>query len=95
MRGERPTLQEIVLTELPEHIDLECHEQMPEEEEEEEPISRDCFRVATCCGYCRKELRFLCLSSAAQVRSLESLLLQDFSFICTSCVVKKKLNHGG
>ncbi|ACU27458.1 E7 [Canis familiaris papillomavirus 6] len=97
MIGQEPTLPDIVLTAQlpPETVDLHCYEQIPaEEEEEEEPASRDLYRVAALCGLCGSRVRFVCLAESDDIRHFQRLLF-NLSFVCLRCVKTEKLNHGG
>ncbi|BAA09499.1 early protein 7 [Lambdapapillomavirus 2] len=97
MIGQCATLLDIVLTEQPEPIDLQCYEQLPssdEEEEEEEPTEKNVYRIEAACGFCGKGVRFFCLSQKEDLRVLQVTLL-SLSLVCTTCVQTAKLDHGG
>nr|WMY82290.1 E7 [Enhydra lutris kenyoni papillomavirus 2] len=94
MHGQCPTLPDIVLSEQqPEVIDLQCYEEMPSEEEEEQDL-RDPFRVTVDCGVCKRRVRFVVLSDRGDLQSLQDLLFR-ISFLCVPCVKTNKYNHGG
>lgn len=97
MRGEQVNLQDIVLNELPEHVDLHCDEVLQEEEEEEQQVydARDAYEVSICCGSCHRPIKFVCLATINVLRSFESLLFRSLDFLCVRCVNHHRLNHGG
>nr|QZE11845.1 MAG: early protein 7 [Ailuropoda melanoleuca papillomavirus 5] len=92
MIGQQATISEILLTEQPNAIDLQCHEQMPPEEEEQD--LRETYRVTVDCGLCKKSLCFLCLADGEDIYRLNRLLF-TLSLICFNCVKYNKFNHGG
>ena len=94
MIGQQVTLRDIVLTEhAAEAIDLQCYEQMPQAEEEEQD-QRDFYRVALDCTLCKSKLRFVCSSNREDILKLEDLLF-TLGFLCLACVKANRLNHGG
>lgn len=94
MRGENINLRDIVLNEIPEHVDLQCDEVL-QEEEEQQVDSREAYQVSICCGACRRPIKFVCLASINTLRSLEELLFGPLDFLCVACVDHYRLNHGG
>lgn len=98
MRGNSLDLQDIVLNELPENVDLHCYEVLQDEEEEQQvhqPMGRDAFEVAICCGICHRPIKFVCFASISTLQQLESLLFGSLDFVCHPCVRDNRLNHGG
>nr|WAB54082.1 E7 [human papillomavirus 89] len=95
MHGRTPTIQDIVLEELPEPISLQCEEEMLDSSDEED--ARDCvheqlaeqaqqaFRVVTTCGVCYCAVRLVVLCDDAHLRQLQQLLLDDLSIVCPGC----------
>lgn len=88
-------LRDIVLGELPEHVELHCDEVLQEEEEQQVPDAREAYEVSICCGSCHRPIKFVCLASINSLRSFESLLLRSLDFLCVRCVTHYRLNHGG
>ncbi|AAW88322.1 E7 [Procyon lotor papillomavirus 1] len=96
MIGQGSSIGDIVLTEVPEAIDLYCDEHMPsdEEEEEEEPDEREPFGVTVDCGVCKRRVNFVVLSDGEDIRRLQDLLF-SLSIVCVSCVESQSFQHGG
>ncbi|AHL46425.1 E7 protein [Rupicapra rupicapra papillomavirus 1] len=80
MRGQQPTLPDVVLHELPEPVSLFCEEQLEEEEEQGAQ-----YTVYTVCGRCRHRLKLNICASAESRRAFESLLLGDLQILCLPC----------
>lgn len=94
MIGQCPTICDILLTEVPEAIDLHCYEQMPPEEQEEEQDARNPYRVTVDCGLCKRTVKFVVLSDSEDIRALQEVLF-TVSFLCLECVKTNRLHHGG
>nr|AXU25217.1 E7 protein [Human papillomavirus] len=95
MRGETPTIGDIVLEELVMPINLLCNEPSeslsPDCEGEEEQLEP--YRVESHCYKCGVNVRVCVVCTAVGIRFFEELLLQELSFICTRCT-SNSLQHG-
>lgn len=93
MIGDRPTLQDIVLSEVPSPVDLFCHEQLPSEEELESLDAGDSqshqqlqvFVIESVCGHCERRIKLSATCSNRTIRQLQLLLCQDLDFLCSDC----------
>lgn len=99
MIGPKPTLRDIVLTEVPDVIDLTCNEEMPSEEEfnqvdqgsvsqlrEGQRRSEDqVFVIETFCGRCEQHIRVCIECQTSTTLALETLLLKDLQILCPDC----------
>ncbi|ANZ90236.1 E7 protein [Bos taurus papillomavirus 16] len=83
MHGHTPTLIDIVLEELPDPVDLQCQEQL--ENEEEEGLLLDDYVVYACCGHCERHLKVYIRGTVESVRRLQELLLSSLEFVCPAC----------
>lgn len=102
MFGTHPTLQDIVLQEVPEAVTLYCDEELPPEEEPEDEDQQvpavslqsatDTFKVQVYCPHCDDILCVAVHCSNESIRLLEQLLLQDLKFICRACATS---NYNG
>lgn len=96
MRGERPTIPDIVLE--PEVQDLVLPVNLLSGEEslsldeipEEEP--KVLYKIDGSCGTCEARIRLVVGATEEGIRGLQSLLLTSVDFICTSCA--KNHRHG-
>ncbi|ACO58657.1 putative transforming protein E7 [Ovis aries papillomavirus 3] len=80
MRGQQPTLPDIVLHEVPEPVSLYCDEQL--EEEEEQPAL---YTLYTLCGRCCQRLKLTFRAFTQTKITLETLLLGDLDLFCPPC----------
>ncbi|AHJ81391.1 putative E7 oncogenic protein [Eptesicus serotinus papillomavirus 2] len=93
MIGNAPTLKDIVLTEIPEAVDLLCHETMPSEEElgagdshsGNRPRAQQVHVILTWCGRCDQDIRVCIETEQQSLVILESLLLKDLQILCPEC----------
>lgn len=85
MVGERPTLQDILLTEQPQAVDLVCDEELGEEEEQQVQQGEDLFQVEIQCPLCDSPLRFCVRGTPESVRQFHQLLLDNLGFLCLNC----------
>ncbi|ABM67066.1 E7 [Macaca fascicularis papillomavirus 1] len=87
MIGKEVTLQDIVLELKPQvEPDLFCDEELPgEEEEEEEPVTRNPFKVLTSCGGCETKLRLFVVATESGIREFQELLFGDLILLCPEC----------
>ena len=87
MRGETPTIGDIVLEELVMPINLLCNEPSeslsPDCEGEEEQL--DPYRIDSTCFNCGRRIKIVVVCSSSGIRSLEQLLLEEVSLICAAC----------
>nr|AYA94914.1 MAG: E7 protein [Human papillomavirus] len=87
MRGDRPTLDDIILEELVMPINLLCDEPSeslsPDCEGEEERL--DPYRIESTCYICGLRVRIVVVSSSDGIRCLEQLLLEEVSLLCATC----------
>ena len=91
MRGDYPTIPDIVLDALVLPANLLSNESLsPEEQPEEEQL----FTVDTLCYICKVRLR-VCVSASEQaIRSLQVLLFRELQFLCPTCA-RSHGHHGG
>lgn len=98
MHGQVATIKDIVLQELPNVVDLHCHEQLLDSSESESEDDRDgvheqqpveqaqqAYRVVTTCGICWCPVRLTVQCRDADVKVLQQLLLDDLSIVCPCC----------
>ncbi|AMB19779.1 early protein E7 [Alouatta guariba papillomavirus 1] len=98
MIGATPTLKDIVLTELPEPVDLHCDEQINEEddrqseEEEEEEEEEDyevthqsLYQIVSVCDTCHADIRLLVNCTETDIQILEHLLSGTLALVCPRC----------
>uniref|UniRef100_A0AAU7E2I0 Protein E7 n=1 Tax=Miniopterus bat papillomavirus TaxID=3141888 RepID=A0AAU7E2I0_9PAPI len=105
MRGERPTIPDIVLSlgVEPCVLDLQCYEQFEEDEEEqqvhqvptEDEVACDTFSVESVCGHCAFGVLFVVQASQAGIRRLQSLLVEgELRFVCFACARENVFQAG-
>lgn len=93
MIGKAPTLADIVLSEIPDVVDLTCNETMPSEEELDQINDRgvgrrtreQVFVILTQCGRCEADIRLCIECFPESTLLLESLLLRDLQILCPDC----------
>lgn len=85
MHGQKPTLSDIVLEleELPEQVDLLCHEDFLVDDEEE--WQRGDYVVCVGCGHCKENLRLYVRATGDTVRRFHQLLLDGLDILCPTC----------
>lgn len=95
MRGEKPTIPDIVLQ--PEVQDLVLPVNLLSDESlsldeiaEEEP--KVLYKIDGACGTCEVRIRLVVGATEQGIRGLQSLLTTEVDFICTGCA--KKYHHG-
>lgn len=83
--GQRVTLPDVVLDNLPEPVCLLCEETLsPNEEVEQEPYS-----VSSCCGSCGTIVKIACIADPHGIKALEQLLYSHLKILCVRCVKNK------
>lgn len=92
MIGAAPTLQDIVLSEVPEPVDLMCHEAMPTEEElgtantQRRPRPEKRLYMVYCtCGTCGSNIKLAVQCAADTLRVFQQLFLGGLDIICPGC----------
>lgn len=95
MRGEKPTIPDIVLEPQLEELvlpaNLLCDESLsPDDILEEEP--KVLYKIDGACGICEARLRLVVGATNEGIRRLHGLLITEVDFICASCA---KNNHHG
>ena len=94
MRGENPTLPDIVLDSLVLPANLlsnEFEESLsPDEEVEEEHL----FRVDSICDNCHSPLRLCVIASSEAIRQLQILLTGSLHLLCPVCSRNLCRHHG-
>lgn len=93
MIGEKPTLEDIVLTEAPCPIDLYCDEQMPTEEElgsldkgdSQSETLLQVYVIESRCGFCRQRIRIVVECKHESIIAIQGLMIEDLSFLCPDC----------
>ncbi|ACT32129.1 transforming protein [Macaca fascicularis papillomavirus 11] len=99
MIGPKPTLEDIVLHLTPEPVpqpDLYCNEQLSDSSEDEDedetdhhqparPAEQQCYRIVTSCGSCGNALRLVVVTSQAEVRELQRMLMGALEIVCPNC----------
>lgn len=98
MQGRLPTIADIELQTLdsllgvgePDLPDVGSSSLSPdslgeEQEVELETITLDPYRIKTTCYSCDTILRLIVVTGDDSVKTFESLLLTDFSFLCPNC----------
>ena len=94
MRGDRPTLGDIILEELIMPINLLC-------DEASESLSFDCegeeeqlepYRIECTCFNCGIRIRFCVVCSRGGIGAFEQLLTEEINLICATCA--RNLQHG-
>ncbi|QBR53197.1 E7 protein [Tree shrew papillomavirus 2] len=99
MRGQTPTLKDIVLESVPEvgyadEVDLYCYESMPTDEEMEaeqpQPLQapRAAYKIESECGVCEQKIRLFVACSRSAIYSLYQLLFEDLDIVCPQCAVR-------
>nr|AYA94520.1 MAG: E7 protein [Human papillomavirus] len=90
MRGDVPTIPDIVLSSLVLPANLLSNESLSPDEEPEEEQS---YRVDTLCYNCEARLRVVVVASEEAIRSLQQLLLRELHFLCPTCA-RTRCHHG-
>ncbi|ADE45483.1 E7 [Human papillomavirus 127] len=95
MRGEAPTLPDVVLDTLVLPANLLSNESLneslsPDEEPEEEQV----FRVDSDCHFCRTSLRLCVVASDEAIRQLQVLLVGNLRLLCPGCARNLCGHHG-
>lgn len=95
MHGQTPTIKDIIISEIPDVVNLHCDEQLLDSSEEED--NRDCVRdqpaepaqlahrVLTECGLCRRPVRLVVLCGAGDLRQLQQLMVNAVAIVCPGC----------
>lgn len=95
MRGQTPTLKDIILTDIPDVVSLYCDEQLLDSSEEED--NGDClrdqpakpaqlaYRVVTECGLCSRPVRLAVLCGVEDLRKLQQLMVEAVAIVCPGC----------
>ncbi|AKE50903.1 E7 [Trichechus manatus latirostris papillomavirus 4] len=98
MHGVTATLQDIVLYEYPEPhrpVDLHCDEEVAysdlDEEEESVSVLQTPYRVLVECGFCRRPVRIVVVSTGGGIHRLHQLLLENLQLICPVCARERTL----
>lgn len=95
MRGERPTMQDIALGPLEDLVlpanllsdeDSLSLDEIPEEE------PKVLYKIDGACGLCETRIRLVVGATQRGIRDLQSVLLTEVDFICTTCA--KANQHG-
>lgn len=81
MHGDRPTINDIILTELPDPVSLLCDEHLEEEEEEQNAD----YTVYSYCGHCDLKLKIYVRATSEAIKALQQLLLGGLAVLCPSC----------
>lgn len=99
MRGERPSLRDIVLEpvgqpaaeELVLEANLLSDESLsPDDVLEEEP--KVLYKIDGECGTCRSRIRLVVGATGEGIRGLQQLLISEVDLICCTCA--KEFRHG-
>ncbi|ADH29806.1 transforming protein E7 [Human papillomavirus 121] len=76
---------ELQLEELVMPADLLSDEVLSPDEDEEEELDEQPYRIDSVCRVCKTSIRFYVSASDQGIRGLQQLLLSQLSFICTRC----------
>ncbi|AEA35056.1 early protein E7 [Saimiri sciureus papillomavirus 1] len=89
MIGAQPTLKDIILSELPEPVDLQCNEDIDYDEvDNNEDVTQGhagLYQVLCQCYTCYRDLRLLVKCTAEDVDILNSLLTGTLEIVCPLC----------
>ncbi|AHZ58194.1 E7 protein [Human papillomavirus type 72b] len=97
MHGQVATIKDIVLEELPDVVDLLCHEQLLDSSESEsegederdsvQPVeqAQQAYGVVTTCGSCCCPVRLVVQCGDADLKVLQQLLQDNVSIVCPRC----------
>lgn len=89
MRGETPTLKDIVLFDIPTcetPIDLYCYEQLDSSDEDDQAkqdIQR--YKILCMCTQCYKSVKLVVQCTEADIRNLQQMLLGTLDIVCPLC----------
>ena len=76
---------ELQLEELVMPADLLSDEVLSPDEDEEEELDEQPYRIDSLCRVCKTSIRLYVSTSDQGIRRLQQLLFSDLSFICTRC----------
>nr|AEI61831.1 early protein E7 [human papillomavirus 67] len=96
MRGDKATLQDYILDLKPETTDLYCYEQLHDSSDEEDEVGMDRpdgqakpditnYHIVTVCNICQCTLRLCIQSTAADVRTIQQMLMNTLGIVCPTC----------
>ncbi|AEA35068.1 early protein E7 [Saimiri sciureus papillomavirus 3] len=89
MIGAAPTLKDIILSELPEPVDLRCHEDINYDEvDSNEDVTEGhtgLYQVVCQCNTCSQSLRLLVKCTEDDVEVLHDLLTTTLELVCPLC----------
>ena len=91
MRGDKPTIPDIVLEELVLPVNLLSDESIETDDIAES--ERSPFKIDSTCKHCHCRVRLCVVATDAAIRLFENLLQSEFSFLCLKCS-KELLRNG-
>lgn len=83
MRGDKPTIPDIVLEDLVLPANLLSDESI--ETDDIADSERSPFKIDSTCKHCHCRVRLCCVATDAAIRVFECLLQSEFSFLCLKC----------
>ena len=100
MRGNAPTLKDIILYDLPTcdpttcdtpPVDLYCYEQFDtsdeDDEDDDQPIKQDIqrYRIVCGCTQCGRSVKLVVSSTGADIQQLHQMLQDTLGIVCPLC----------
>jgi hypothetical protein len=83
MRGDRPTIPDIELSELVIPANLLSDESLSPDATPEEEFCP--YRIDSACNYCNSRIRLTVAATEFGIRCIEQLLLKELSLLCPTC----------
>lgn len=86
MMGQKSSLPDIILDQIPDPACLRCEETIPPDDDNDKVEQHQPYSVISCCGSCGRQVKIACLADSFGIKSLEQLLFGSLKILCVQCV---------